>query len=708
MKRALILLALIAPTLLLIFFSLVPQADTATPQPIFHFYIVTFIAFSSAVVAILLASSLGSEAKSRHRLASMAFGLVGIIFFTHGFATNGALLSHPHPIVQWSAWITLFGSGAVFAVASLDGATGGPKWLSVRRIVIFTVGLAAVYLSIAIFLPDWLTYVQSQIAPWHQRTLFFITLALCLFASFRLWRTWRVTRSRIDGTLAFVAFWLAQASISLHLFTVWHLSWWLYHIVLLLSFLFTVYILLAEYERARRFRLVPYFIGTALVVTALLGLVASNLFATFTFNAVTDQIKTQTADKVHSEVLTVSTILPPASTPVAAYAFYAERMTALPFARVAIYDRTGQIVYPSDGSIPPVADDDRIEFVQVLAGQVLVKVHTPDDPPAGYQAALATYTLVTYMPLRASSDPASDSIGVVVAIEEVPQLAQAIIDARVAGLLIAVLMMGVLFGGLLLIVRRGDRIITHNSAELVTAYAGLRRSESIRDDLNNMIVHDLRNPLTTISASADLLARFTEADQAEARVRFIDNMRSASQRMMGMIDDMLAVGKLEAGELKLNIEATPLDRLLTDCVNTFAPRADVEQKRLTADCPPGLAAEIDRALIGRVIDNLIGNAFKYTEDGSGVIRVAARSDSGGVRISVRDNGEGVPDDYKQSIFDKFAQAPNAQEKSGRKGVGLGLAFCRLVVEAHGGHIGVTDAPEGGSLFSFFLPRQKNQ
>lgn len=705
MKRALIILALIAPALLLLFFTLVPQADTATPQPLFHFYIVTFITFASAVVAILLAASLGSEAKPRHRLASMAFGLVGIIFFTHGVATNGALIAHSHPIVQWSAWITLFGSGAVFAVASLDGATGAPKWLSVRRIVTFTVGLAILYLSIAVFLPNWLTFIQTQVNPWHQRTLGLITFALCLFAAYRLWRTWRVTRSRVDGALAFVALWLAQASISLHLFAVWRLSWWLYHIVLLLSFLFTVYILLAEYERARRFRLVPYFIGTALVVTVLLGLLASNLFATFTFNAVTDQVKAQTLDKVQNEALTVSSILPPNSTSAAGYAFYAQHLTALPFARAVIYDRTGQVAYPTDGSLPPIANDKRIEFVQVLAGQPLVEVHAPNDPPDGYQAAQAVYTLVAYVPLRSSSDPASDSIGVLVTVEEAPQLAQAIIDARAAGLLIAVITMGVLFGALLLIVRRGDRIITQNGAELATAYADLRQSESIRDDLTNMIAHDLRNPLTTISASADLLTRLTEADQTEMRLHFVDSMRSASQRMMSMIDDMLTVGKLEAGELKLAIENTPLDQLLAECVTTFTARAKVEQKQLIADCPPGLAAEIDRALITRVIDNLIGNAFKYTDDGSGVIRVSATMGPAthAIIISVRDNGDGVPDNYKSVIFDKFAQAPNAQDKPTRKGVGLGLAFCRLVVEAHGGHIKVIDAPDGGSIFTLSLP-----
>lgn len=706
MKRWLIILALIAPGLVLLYFWLNPQADTSTPQPLFHFYVVTFTTFAAAVVSILLATSLGAEAKPRHTLAATAFAVVGVIFFTHGFATNGVLLSHNHPIVQWSAWITLFASAAIFALASLDGPQGAPQWLSVRRIIYFTIGLSTLYLSIAIFVPQWLTAIQQQVSPWHQLAIFLITVALWLFAAYRLWRTWQATHSRVDGTLACVAFWLAQASVSLHLFTVWHLSWWLYHFVLLVSFLFTVYVLLSQYERVRRFRLVPYYIALALVATALLALLASNLFANFSYDALVRQLQSSAADQIQNEVHELAVLLPPGSTPAAARNFYATRATALPLVQVVVYDPGGQAIYPTDGSVSPISEARRIEFVQVLAGQTRVEVHTPDDPPDGYNPPQPVHTVQMLTPLRLSTDPLSEPIGTLSALEEVPSLDQAVIDARAAGLVIATVALGLLFGAVLVVVRRADRIISHNSAQLVTAYADLRRSETIRDDLTNMIVHDLRSPLTAISASLDLLTRFTGDEQPEARTRFVASARAASRRMTSMIDDMLAVSKMEAGELKPNFEATPLDQLLTDHVNDFMPQAASEDKRLAVDCPPGLTAEIDRALVGRVIDNLIGNAFKYTDEISGSIRVTARLENGAVQVNIRDNGEGVPDDYKQRIFDKFAQAPNALEKATRKGAGLGLAFCRLVVEAHGGQIKVIDAPGGGSIFTFSLPHKQ--
>jgi CDP-diglyceride synthetase len=113
-------------------------------------------------------------------------------------------------------------------------------------------------------------------------------------AAFNLWRTWRVTRTRIDGTLAFVALWMAWAAISLHQYPVWTLSWWLYHFILLGSFLITSAILISEYERARQFRLIRYYVAIALVVTALLSLVASALFSDFAYRNLVGEVEFST------------------------------------------------------------------------------------------------------------------------------------------------------------------------------------------------------------------------------------------------------------------------------------------------------------------------------------------------------------------------------------------------------------------------------
>lgn len=171
--------------------------------------------------------------------------------------------------------------------------------------------------------------------------------------------------------------------------------------------------------------------------------------------------------------------------------------------------------------------------------------------------------------------------------------------------------------------------------------------------------------------------------------------------MTGLIDDIMGVGNLEAGELKPDLENVPLARLFGNSLNEFATQAAAENKQLAVECPPDLTAELDPAWMGRVLANLVGNAFKYTEKG-GAIRVSARADAhrGRVHVSVRDDGEGIPHERKKNVFGKLVQAPRADGRPSRKGTGLGLAFCRLVVVAHGGEIGVEHGPGGGTDFGF--------
>jgi signal transduction histidine kinase len=579
-KRFLIALALLAPLLTLIWFRIFPHTDAAISLPLFHFYIVTFITFSAAVISILLSVALREIARPRHYLAAVAFAVVGATFFIHGLHTRGALIGHSHPAVGWSAWLTLLGGGLIFALAALDGSEGPPSWLSVRQVTQVAITGVVLYYGIAFLTPQSLEWLNANADPWHHRLIFYVSLGLWLFAALRLGRVWWDSGSRVDGVLAFVALWLGYATVSMHQFPVWQLSWWLYHFILLVGFLVTVYILLAGYEQAREFRLLRYYLATSLIVTALMTLVASYLSAEFLY--------------------------------------------------------------------------------RILLG-------------AG------------------------------IALQEVEDLSQVILRARMAGLLITALSMGVLFTILFLVVARADRIIATRSQELALAYENLRQSETMRRDLTNMIVHDLRNPLSIILGLLGLIRYFnTGEEHAAERTRHIDRALHASERMTGLIDDILAVSKIEAGQFELKIKPTTVAQLLSDQLNGFALQATEENKQLMLDCPTNLNASFDPDMIGRVVDNLVGNALKYTDDG-GRIQVAAWAANGQLHIRVRDNGEGVPDEYKQHIFEKFVQAPNSAKVETRKGAGLGLAFCGLAVQLHDGKIWVEDAPGGGSDFIFWLP-----
>jgi signal transduction histidine kinase len=240
--------------------------------------------------------------------------------------------------------------------------------------------------------------------------------------------------------------------------------------------------------------------------------------------------------------------------------------------------------------------------------------------------------------------------------------------------------------------------------ELEQAYAALRQAEQRRDDMTHMIIHDLRTPLAVIMTSLHLIGKAGNMpDPADGLQRFVAGALAGSRQITWMIDDLLDVGKLEAGELRPVLDRVHLPALLASKADEYHLQAERESKvfslRAPADTPPVLA---DAGLIGRVIDNLVSNAFKYTRPG-GHVDVAVDSQATMVRVSVSDDGEGIPPEYQQRIFDKYVQVPGAPGAPLRKGSGLGLAFCRLAVAAHKGEIWVESVPQRSSVFTFTLP-----
>jgi signal transduction histidine kinase len=244
------------------------------------------------------------------------------------------------------------------------------------------------------------------------------------------------------------------------------------------------------------------------------------------------------------------------------------------------------------------------------------------------------------------------------------------------------------------------------TVSLGRAYDELREAERLRDDLTNMIVHDLRNPLTAVLGMLNMINRVAAASNAPDVTnlqRFAETAQSAARRMKQLIDDLLDVSKLEAGELRPQLAPLRLAKLLAERRESYRLQAEADGKHFAIETPPNLPEVMaDAALIGRVLDNLIGNAFKYTGRGGHVI-VAAAPGNAEVVVSVRDDGLGIAPEYHVRIFDKFVQVTDAYGVPLQTGTGLGLAFCRLAVQAHGGRVWVDSALGQGSTFSFTLP-----
>ncbi len=240
----------------------------------------------------------------------------------------------------------------------------------------------------------------------------------------------------------------------------------------------------------------------------------------------------------------------------------------------------------------------------------------------------------------------------------------------------------------------------HHFAEINHLYADLRRSEQLRDDMMRMVVHDLRNPLNVINMSLDLLDMKGQADLN----RITERAKRASRHMFNLINDLLDLGKLESDEFHLDLSLVDFNKLLPSLLDDWRVRAIAEEKTLLIQIPDNLPAlYADRRLLRRVIDNLIGNAFTYTAR-QATIEVGTTITDASFQLYVRDSGVGIPLDFQERIFDKFVQVTDSTGKAAKPGFGLGLTFCKLVVQAHGGNIGVDSELHRGSTFFFALPR----
>jgi len=226
--------------------------------------------------------------------------------------------------------------------------------------------------------------------------------------------------------------------------------------------------------------------------------------------------------------------------------------------------------------------------------------------------------------------------------------------------------------------------------------------EQLRQDLTAMVYHDLRGPLHTVQASLTTLARLLANNNQTSVLDLLQVGIRGTRQLSRMVESLLDIQRLEEGKAVLDVKPASLHNLLASAAQLVQPLAAESNQRLTFELVDDLPAiTCDSDMILRVITNLMENAIKYTPMG-GAIKLSAGLVERGVRISVADSGPGIPAHMQRQIFDKFSRV---KYHDAPKGVGLGLAFCRLAVEAHGGQIWVESEPGQGSIFSFIIPAQ---
>jgi two-component system sensor histidine kinase KdpD len=222
-------------------------------------------------------------------------------------------------------------------------------------------------------------------------------------------------------------------------------------------------------------------------------------------------------------------------------------------------------------------------------------------------------------------------------------------------------------------------------------------SERLRNSLLAALSHDLRTPLTVLVGLADSLA-LTAPKLSDAQLETAAAIQNEARRMSTLVSNLLDMARIESGEVTLNLQWQPLEEVVGASLS--AVRGILQGHVLSIDVPPQLPlVRFDAVLIERVLVNLLENAAKYTPIGS-KITLAAEVVGDRLSVSVSDNGPGLPPGREEAVFQKFTRG---ERESATPGVGLGLAICRAIVEAHKGRIVATATRGGGATFTFTLP-----
>ncbi len=234
--------------------------------------------------------------------------------------------------------------------------------------------------------------------------------------------------------------------------------------------------------------------------------------------------------------------------------------------------------------------------------------------------------------------------------------------------------------------------------QLEDNYRTLQDLEKQRDNLTHMIVHDMRTPLQTVMGYLELLKYNENLDDEDTM--YIHKMRECCDGLADMVNSLLDVSRLESNKIPLQFEQINLSDMLNKVVTDFC-RPEGSARIITDIAPCDATLTADPLLIERIVINLLSNACKFTPQ-EGLITLSMNHDTNHFSISVADTGEGISPDEHTKIFEKFEQAV-LRKKRHKYSSGLGLTFCKLAVEAHGGTIRVESSPGHGSKFTFELP-----
>ncbi|MFO7936052.1 MAG: transporter substrate-binding domain-containing protein [Kiritimatiellia bacterium] len=250
--------------------------------------------------------------------------------------------------------------------------------------------------------------------------------------------------------------------------------------------------------------------------------------------------------------------------------------------------------------------------------------------------------------------------------------------------------------------RKAQESLIQSEKALQKSYSELRKMGKLKENLTHMVVHDIRSPLASISASLELLSDdIPENGNKDENNKFLLMAKINAQKIADMAQDLLDISRLEEGCMPLNKTEFDIKELAQTAAQNLESQTYLENIELKVSGKETVC-NADANIIQRVLINLISNAIAVTPQ-NGSVKIQVNENEDYVSVEVNDSGPGIPEELRKNLFDKFASISN-KKREGTSSVGLGLTFCKMAVEAHNGHIEVESTIGSGSSFRFYLPK----
>jgi len=244
--------------------------------------------------------------------------------------------------------------------------------------------------------------------------------------------------------------------------------------------------------------------------------------------------------------------------------------------------------------------------------------------------------------------------------------------------------------------------IQNKNAELEQKNKTLLRLDQFKEELNHHIVHDMKNPLFVIQGNLQMMAMAVEQNASPVLKKYIDRIDRSTQNLLRMVLNLIDISKIEDGKMELNQELVNMNDLVNKCINRFEDYPENEAKVFELSLSDGGSTlKVDSSVMERVFDNLISFAVANVPD-DGKIEIGSKRRDNALEYFIHDYGQQIPMKYSDEMFNKFSQV-EIKKEGFRVGRGLGLTFCKLAVEAHGGSLCIDPDNKVGNRFILNLP-----